>query len=101
MPVPGSPPRLQAIKVLERMFRERARSPGPELCNTLNIDMVKLWLWEISGGQQQLEELEQLALLTGEEKEQRSNICRNIQEGFIRAEYKDCKVYPFGSSVNR
>ena len=99
--IPGSdPPKYQTIKVYERKFKERPRSPSPPPCVSVSHDQVKLRLSIIEDCEEQLEELVSLTHLSQEDVDLRVNICRNLQKTFSRTEFSNCVIYPFGSSVS-
>lgn len=101
IPIPGSdPPNFQAIKIYERKFKERARSPTPPTCSSVSHDQVKLRLSLIDDCEDQLEELVSLTHLSPEDVALRVDICRNMQKTFSRTEFSGCVIYPFGSSVS-
>lgn len=99
--IPGSdPPKYQTIKIYERKFKDRPRSPSPPLCASMSHDQVKLRLSLIDDCEEQLEELISLTHLSQEDVDLRVNICRNLQKTFSRTEFTNCIIYPFGSSVS-
>ena len=99
--IPGSQPqKYQHMKVFERKFRERRRSPSPAECPGVSHDQVMLRLSLMSADPDlQLVELTSLLNLDQEEVENRVNICRNMQRTFSN-HFPSCVVYPFGSSLN-
>ena len=99
--IPGVVPvRHQQVKIYERKFQKRKRSPSPPACPEVKHDQVMMRLSLVTDPDTQLSELAGLLNLDEEEVGKRVNICRNMQKTFSNSGYSHCIVYPFGSSLN-
>ena len=106
IPVAGSqPPASQHVRVIERKFKARERSPSPLKIPALQHDQVMERLGNKTDCEAQLTELVEQLALGPEEVQKRVDICKHIQKTFSpksgrQVEYAECNVFPFGSSIN-
>jgi len=93
-------PRFQLVKVYNREFRARPRSPSPPPCPTFSFEELRMQLSLSFDPEDQINAAVEFTELTQEDIEDRNQMCINISRTFARSGFPGCVVSPFGSTVN-